>query len=122
MQGNVIITNRDFCKVVFKNKTVILGSYFKEALVQVNFYRKTRLVTRSTFTIRLVTCSTGLTTRSTGSTRLPTRSTGLTTRSTCLSSHSAHLFIRSTPLSTGTICLSTCSTRSTICLSFDDLF
>ena len=50
-KGNVIVTNRDFRKVVFKRKTVILDSYIKKDLVLGNFYRRNRLVTRSTCTI-----------------------------------------------------------------------
>ena len=63
-------------------------------LFQDSYYRRNRLVTRSTCKSRLVTHSTRLTTRSTLSTRLSTYSTPLSTRSTRL------------------------STRSTICQSF----
>ena len=84
----------------------------KGTLVQGHHYRRTRLVTCSTFTTRLVARSTCFITRST---RLPTRITRLFTRS-------ALLFIRNTRL---VICLSICctrlsamSTRSTICLLF----
>ena len=73
MQGNVIITNKDIQKVIFKRKTAISDSYFKVDLVQGNFYRRTRLVTRST----------RFSTRSTVSTRLPTRSTCLSTVLVC---------------------------------------
>ena len=69
---SVIITNKDFQKVVFWKKTVVLGSHIKGDLVQVNFYRRTRLIN----------CSTRLTSRGTLSTCLLTRSTGLSTRST----------------------------------------
>ena len=48
MQGNVIVTNRDFRIVVFKKVTVILDSYVKDNLVQGNFYPRIRFVTRST--------------------------------------------------------------------------
>ena len=74
-----IITNGDFQKVDFKKKTVILVSHIKEDLVQGDFYSRNRLVTRSTWTICLVTFNTRLTTRNTLSTRLPTCSTGLST-------------------------------------------
>ena len=77
MQRNVIIAN--FRKVVFKKKTLISKSDIKEGLVEGNFNRRTRFVTRSTCTVRLVTRSFCLTTRSTG---LATRSTCLTTYST----------------------------------------
>ena len=119
VQGNVIVTNRDFRKIVFKKKTVILDSYIKEDLVHGNFYGRNRLVTHSTCTIRRVTRSTRLTTLSTLSIPLPTHSTGLSTRGICLSTRSTHLSIRSTHLPTRNICVSTCSTRSTICRSFD---
>ena len=65
-------------------------SLHKEDLVQGNFYRKTRLVTRTTCTTRLVTRSTLLITRSTC---LPTLHTGLSTSSICLSTRSAHHFL-----------------------------
>ena len=55
----------DFRKVVFQKKAIILGSCIQENLVQGNFYRRSSLVTRSTYTIRVVTWSTSLTTRST---------------------------------------------------------
>ena len=55
----------DFRKVVFQKKAIILGSCIQENLVQGNFYRRSSLVTRSTYTIRAVTWSTSLTTRST---------------------------------------------------------
>ena len=45
VQGNVIVTNRDFRKVVFIRKTVISDSNIKEDLVHGNFYRRNRLVT-----------------------------------------------------------------------------
>ena len=45
-----------FGKVVFKRRTVILDSYIKEDLVQSNFYRRTRLVTRSTCTTFFFFC------------------------------------------------------------------
>ena len=111
MQGNVNVTNRDFRKVIFKRKTVILDSYIKEDLVQGKFYRRTRLVTRRACTIWLVTCSTRLTTLSTRSTRLPTNSTGLSNRSTHLSTRSTRLSIRSICLTTRSICRSACSIR-----------
>ena len=125
MQGNVIITNRNFWKAVFKKKTVYLDSYIKEDLVQGTFYRRTSLVTLSTrFTTRS-NLSTRLTMHSTGwSTRgtcLPNRSTHVSFRSTRLFTRSTHLPISSTSLSTRSICLSTCSTcSSTIFWSFDD--
>ena len=74
----------------------ILDSLIR-ALVQGNYYHRTRFVTRSTFITRLVNCS--------------TRSTYLPTRSTCLPTRSTRLSIRS-------ICLSTRSTCSTLCSSF----
>ena len=75
---NAIIANWDFRKVVFKKKTLISDSCIKESLLQGNLYRRTRLVTRSTCKVRLVTRSTGLS----------TRNTSLYTRSICLSTYS----------------------------------
>ena len=129
MQVNIIITIRDFPKVVFKKKTVISDSYIKEDLVHANYYRRTRLVTRSTCKTHLVTDKNRLTTRSTRSTRLFTRSTHFSTRSTRVSTRSTHLSIRlsirstrlstrRTHLPTRSICLSTHSTCSTIYRSF----
>ena len=112
MQVNVIITYKDFRKVVFKKKTDILDSYLKR---KCSYYRRANLVTLSTWTTRLVTRSTCLTTRSTRTSRLPTRSTRLSTGSTCLS---IPLLIHSSRLSIRSICLYTRSTHSTICLSF----
>ena len=129
MQVNIIITNRDFPKVVFKKKTVILDCYIKEDLLQDNYYRWTRLVTRGTWKTCLVTHSTRLTTRSTRlsfrSTRLSTRNFVFSTRSTCpvicLSIRSTPLSTRSIRLSTCSICLSTHCTQSSICQSTADL-
>ena len=112
----------DFQKIVFKKKTVILGSYIKE--VQGNYYRKTHPITCSTCKIHLVMHSTRLTARSTCSTclftsrtRLSTRSTRLSTSSTRLSTRSIRLSTRSTRLSTLNIRLSTRSIRLSIPLS-----
>ena len=130
MQGNIIITNKDFPKAVLKNKTVILDSYtLIRALVRGNYYRRTHLVTCGACKTRLVTYSTLLTTRGTRSTRFYIRSTRLITLSTRFSTHSirfstrsARLSIRlsigSTRLSTRSICMSTRSTRRTTCRSF----
>ena len=113
MYENVIIKNRDFRRVIFKKKTVILNFYIKENLIQGKFYRRTRLVTCSTCKIRLVAPSTCLITRSTHGTRLPTGSTCSSIRSTCLP-------IRSTRLYTCNILSVHFSTCSTIYQSFDD--
>ena len=85
-----------FWKVVFKKKTVILDPCIKDDIMQGIYYRRTRLVTRSTCTTRLVTHSTHLSNRnvclSNCSTRLPIYfSVGiicLPTNSICLSSSS----------------------------------
>ena len=73
-------------------------------MVQGNYHRRTRFVTRST-------CITRLVTHSTRSTRLPTRCTRLSIRSAHLSTRSTHLSIH---LPIGSICMSTRSARSTI--------
>ena len=92
MQVNIIVTNRDFLKVIFKEKTVILdSSYINETLVQGNYYRRTHHVTRSTCKTSLVTHSTRLTTRST---RLSIRSTRLSTCSARFSTRNTRLSIR----------------------------
>ena len=57
MQVNVIITDGHFWKAVFKKETVILHSYIIGDLLLGHYYRGTRLVTRSTYTTRLVTRS-----------------------------------------------------------------
>ena len=90
----------------------------KKTLVQGKYYRRNRLVTRSTCKIRLFTQSTRLTVRGTRSTCLLIRSTHLSTRSTRLSTRSICLSIRGTRLSTRSICLYARSTHSTICRSF----
>ena len=123
MQVNLIITNRNFPKVVLKKK---MSRPLKTTLVQGNYYLRTHLVTCRTCKNRLATHSTLLTTRSirfsTRSTRLSIRSTRFFTRSTRFSTRSTglsiRLSIRSTRLSTRSICLSTRCTRSTICRSF----
>ena len=88
----------------------------KRTLVQGKYHRRTRLVTHSPCTTRLVTRSICLPTHST---RLPTRSTRLSTRSTRLTTRSTRLSIRlsngSTRLSSCSMCVSTRSTCSTIC-------
>ena len=129
MQVNIIITNRDFLTAVSRKKIVILDCYVKRALVQGNYCRRARLVTRNTCKTCLVTVSTRLTTRSTcstrlftGSTRFSARSTRFSIRSTCLSIRlsicSTRLSALSIRLSTRSICLATRSTHSTICRSF----
>ena len=107
MQVNVEITNREF-RNVLKNKIVILDFFLKKALVQGNYYRRTRHASRSTCTTRQISRSTCLATLSNRSTRLSTRSTRLSIR----------LSTRGICLSTRSTCLSTRSTRSTICRSF----
>ena len=119
MQVNAVITNKDFSKVVFKRKRLFQTLTLNRPLVQCNYCRRTRFVTRSSYKTCLVTHSIRLTTRST---HLPTRSTRLSTRSNRFSTCSTNLFTRSTRLSirlsTRSICLSTRSTRSIICRSF----
>ena len=87
MQVNVIITNKDFPKVVFKKKTVILDSQLQRTLFHGNHYCRNRLVIRSICKTRLVTHSTRLTTSSTGTVVL------------CLLTCSTHLSVRNTRLS-----------------------
>ena len=93
-----------FWKVVFKKKTVILYLCIKDDIVQGIYFRRTRLVTRSTCTTRLVTHSTHL---SNGNACLPSRSTRLP----------VYFSICSTFSPTSSICLSTRTIRNTICRS-----
>ena len=117
VQVSIIITNRDFPKVVFKKK----NCYFKLLHQRGHVW--------SLIVLRLISLSTRSTCFTTRSTRFSTRSTRFSTRITHLSIRfsirgtqmftcSTRLFTRGTRLSTRSICLPTCSTRSTIYRSF----
>ena len=96
MQITVINTNTDFRRVVLKKKTIFFQTLtLKRTLTKSNYYSRTRFVTRSICTARLVTRSISLTTRCTCGTQLPACTTCLFIRSTCLS---ILLFIYSTRL------------------------
>ena len=114
MQVNIIMTNKDFPKVVFKKKTVVSDSYIKKGISSGWLLLQTRLVPRSTCKTGLFTHSTCLTTRSTRSNHLSARNTRLSTRSTRFSTPSTRFSDRSTHLSTR----GTRLTCSNICRSF----
>ena len=103
MQVNIIMTNKDFPKVVFKKKTVASDSYIKKGISSGWLLLQTRLVPRSTCKTGLFTHSNHLSARNT---RLSTRNTRFSTPSTRFSDRSTHLSTRGTRLTCSNICRS----------------
>ena len=77
LQENIIIANATFGKSFLRRKRLFQTLKLNMTLIQGSYYRRNRLVTRSTCKPLLVTHSTHFTSRSTVSTRLSTGSTPL---------------------------------------------